>query len=75
MPDDIARIEPTSTATTKQTEPEVVAGISSADGGRDQQLSFSTGGPGIGTGRMLLMLGAGAALGYGAYRLWQGRAS
>jgi len=73
MNDDIATIEPTSTATTRQTEPEVMAGISSADGGPDQQLSFSTDGPGIGTGRMLLMLGAGAALGYGAYRLWQGR--
>jgi len=53
----------------------VMAGISSADGGPDQQLSFSTDGPGIGTGRMLLMLGAGAALGYGVYRLWQGRSA
>ena len=73
MNDDIATIEPTSTATTRQTEPEVMAGISSADGGPDQQLSFSTDVPGIGMGRMLLMLSAGVVLGYGAYRLWQGR--
>jgi len=73
MNDDIAIIAPTSTATTRQTEPEVMAGISSADGGPDQQLSFSTDVPGIGMGRMLLMLSAGVALGYGAYRLWQGR--
>jgi len=75
MKDDIAIIEPSSTATTGQTEPEVVAGISSAEGGPDQQLSFSTGGGGLGTGRLLLMLGAGMALGYGVYRLWQGRGS
>jgi hypothetical protein len=72
MKDDIAIIEPTSTATTGQTEPEVVAGISSAEGGPDQQLSFSMGG-GLGTGRVLLMLGGGVALGYGAYRMWQAR--
>jgi hypothetical protein len=75
MNDDIAITEPTSTATTRQTEPEVVAGISSAEGSPDQPLSFRTGGPGIGTGRMLLMLGAGMALGYGVYRLWQGRSA
>jgi hypothetical protein len=73
MPDDIAMIEPTSTATTRQTEPGVVAGISSGEGNRDQALSIQVGGSGMGMGRMLLMLGAGVALGYGAYRLWQGR--
>lgn len=75
MNDATTIVEPTSTATTSQTEPEVVAGISSAEGGPDQQLSFRVGGPGIGTGRMLLMLGAGMALGYGLYRLWQARGS
>jgi hypothetical protein len=75
MKDDIAIIEPTSTATTRQTEPEVVAGISSAEGSPDRPLWFGIGGMGIGMGRMLLMLGAGAALGYGGYRLWQARGS
>jgi hypothetical protein len=75
MNDAIAIVEPTSTATTTQTEPKVMAGISSAEGGPEQKLSFRIGGAGIGTGRMLLMLGAGIALGYGAYRLWQARGS
>jgi hypothetical protein len=75
MDNDIATTAPTSTATTKQTEPEVVAGISSAEGSPDQLLSFRVGGAGIGTGRMLLLFGAGLALGYGAYRLWQARGS
>ena len=69
---DTAIIEPTSIATTSQTEPGVVAGISSAEGSPDQALSIRVSGD-IGIGRMLLMLGAGIALGYGAFRLWQGR--
>jgi hypothetical protein len=73
--DDLAIIEPTSTATTKQTEPEVVAGISSAEGGPNLQLSIRAGGGELGTGGMLLLFGAGLALGYGAYRLWQARGS
>ena len=73
MNDDTAIIEPTSTSTTSQTEPGVVAGISSARGGPDQTLSIRTTGRGIGAWRMLLMLGAGTALGYGVCRLWQGR--
>jgi hypothetical protein len=75
MPDDSAIIEPTSTATTRQTEPEVVAGISSAEGSPDRPLWFGIAGAGIGMGHMLLMLGAGVALGYGGYRLWQARGS
>jgi hypothetical protein len=75
MPDDIATIAPTSTATTRQTEPGVVAGISSAEGSPDQALSIRTGGDGMGTGRTLLLFGAGLALGYGAYRLWLGRSA
>ena len=52
----------------------MVAGISSAEGSPDQALSIRVPGE-IGIGRMLLMLGAGIALGYGAYRLWQARRS
>jgi hypothetical protein len=65
-------IEPTSTATTRQTEPKVVAGISSAEGSPDQPLSIRVAGD-AGIGRMLLLFGAGIALGYGAYRVWQAR--
>ena len=74
MNDHTAIIEPTSTATSSQTEPEVVAGISSAEGSPDQALSIRVPGE-ISIGRMMLMLGAGIALGYGAYRLWQGRSA
>ena len=59
---------PTSTATTSQTEPEVVAGISSADLSPGQPLSFRTA-PEYGYGRMLMLLAAGLALGFGAGRL------
>ena len=74
MNDDLAIIEPTSTATTRQTEPGVVAGISSAGGSPHQPLSIRVAGD-IGIGRVLLMLCAGMALGYGAYRVWQARSS
>ena len=74
MNDDLAIIEPTSTATTRQTEPGVVAGISSAEGSLHQPLSIRVARD-IGIGRTLLMLGAGMALGYGAYRVWQARSS
>jgi hypothetical protein len=75
MDHDIATIAPTSTATTRQTEPEVLAGISSAEGSPNLPLSIRVDGAGIGTGRMLLLFGAGLALGYGVYRLWQARGS
>jgi hypothetical protein len=74
MNDHTAIIEPTSIAASSQTEAGVVAGISSAEGSPDQALSIRVAGD-IGIGRMLLMLGAGIALGYGAYRLWQARGS
>ena len=74
MNEHTAIVEPTSIATTSQTEPGVVAGISSAEGSPDQALSIRVAGD-IGIGRMLLMLGASIALGYGAYRLWQARGS
>ena len=72
MNDQTAIIEPTSIATTSQTEPGVVAGISSAEGSPDQALSIRVAGD-ISIARMILMLGAGVALGYGAYRLRQAR--
>lgn len=74
MNDHTAIIEPTSIATTSQTEAGVVAGISSAEGSPDQALSIRVADD-IGIGRTLLMLGAAIALGYGAYRLWQARGS
>lgn len=73
MDNDIATIAPTSTATTPQTEPEVVAGISSAEGNPDLPLSIEAGDAGLGMGRTLLLFGAGIALGYGAFHLWQAR--
>jgi hypothetical protein len=70
MDDDIAIIEPTSTATTTQTEPAVVAGISSGEGSPKAPLWIRIGG-GAGLGRALLLLGGGLALGYGAMRVWR----
>jgi hypothetical protein len=57
---------PTSTAATGETEPEVVAAISSADGAEDQPLAFRADGPS--PIPPLLMLVAAAALGYAGYR-------
>lgn len=64
----ITDLAPTSTATTKETEPAVVAGISSADLNPRQPLSFHTDRVATGYGRMLLLLAAGLAVGYGAAR-------
>ena len=64
---------PTSTATTRETEPEVVAGISSADLNPSQPLSFRTSGGGLGYGRMLMLLAAGLAIGFGAARFVRSR--
>jgi len=58
MNEHTAIVEPTSIATTSQTEPGVVAGISSAEGSPDQALSIRVPGD-IGIGRMLVMLSAG----------------
>ena len=62
MSDASAGMAPTSTATTRETEPEVVAGISSGDLHPDQPLSIQTDRPG-GWGRTLLFLAAGIAAG------------
>jgi hypothetical protein len=64
---------PTSSAATRETEPEVVAGISSGEGSPDLPLAMRSGGTDFDWGRWLLLLGAGLALGFGASRLMQRR--
>jgi hypothetical protein len=64
---------PTSNAATRETEPEVVAGISSSEGNPDLPLSFRASGPRFGWGGWLLVLGAGLAVGYGVSRWMQRR--
>jgi hypothetical protein len=59
---------PTSTAATPETEPEVVAGISSAEGNPRLPLSFRIGGVEIPYGRLAMLLAGGLALGYGLSR-------
>jgi hypothetical protein len=59
---------PTSDADTRQTEPEVVAGISSGEGSPDMPLSIRTDRPRYGLRAMLLLLG-GTGLGIAAARL------
>jgi hypothetical protein len=68
MDRDITETPLTSIAATGETEPEVVAAISSAEGSPDLPLSFRSGGIGLGHLRPLLLLGAGLALGYGVSR-------
>lgn len=58
----------TSTADTRATEPEVIAGISSGEGSPDMPLEFRTEDSGFGIGRIALLLIGGAALGYGIFR-------
>jgi hypothetical protein len=65
MPNDIA-LPPTSTATTAETEPEVAAGILSGDIHPGSPLSFNADRPAMPSGRLLLMLAAGAVAGCGA---------
>jgi hypothetical protein len=73
MDQDITERPPTSSAATSETEPEVVAAVSSAEGRPDLPLSFRSG-IGLGHLRPLLLLGAGLALGYGVSRwLLRGR--
>ncbi len=64
---------PTSTAATRETEPEVVAGISSAEGGPDLPTAFRIGTFEISWTGMALVFAAAAAIGYGATRWWQRR--
>jgi hypothetical protein len=69
MPPRIADRAPTSTATTKESEPAVLAAIASAEGAPSGRLR----GGGFETARLLLHLAAGIALGYGAIRLLRWR--
>jgi hypothetical protein len=69
MEQDLVETPPTSTATTRQTEPEVVAGISSGEGNPELPLSFHIGGVEFGIGRALLLAAGCLALGYGGIRL------
>jgi hypothetical protein len=64
---------PTSTAATRETEPEVVAAISSGEGSPELPTAFRIGGFEVSHGGALLLLAAGLALGYGAARWWQRR--
>ncbi|HTV90291.1 MAG TPA: hypothetical protein VME41_14850 [Stellaceae bacterium] len=64
MDEHVAEMPPTSNATTSETEPEVVAGISSAEGSPDLATDIRVGG-GWPTGRTLGLLAAGVVLGLG----------
>ena len=72
MDQPIAEAPPTSTAATMETEPEVVAGISSAEGNPSLPLSFRVGGLNVPYGRLAMLLAGGLALGYGLSR-WMTR--
>ena len=73
MSDAITEAAPTSSATTRDTEPGVVAAISSAEG--TGKLSFFTREDGFlsGLATPLLLLAAGVMLGYGANRWLRSR--
>ncbi len=70
MPADqeITERPPSSSAATGETEPEVVAAVSSAEGSPSLPLSFRIGGIGIGQWRAMMLLSAGLAVGYGISR-------
>jgi hypothetical protein len=68
MDQQIAEAPPTSTAATSETELEVVAGISSAEGNPDQPLSFRVAGFEIPYGRLAMLLAGGLVLGWGIGR-------
>jgi hypothetical protein len=67
MDQQAAELPPTSTAATGETEPEVVAGIASAEGNPNQPLSFRSG-RNIRYGRAALLLAGGLAVGWGISR-------
>ena len=72
MDQPIAEAPSTSTAATSETEPEVVAGISSGEGNPSLPLSFRVGGLNVPYGRLAMLLAGGLALGYGVSR-WMTR--
>jgi hypothetical protein len=64
--------EPTTSAATRETEPEVVAGIASGEIGPDVPTSVTTNaGSGFGFGMLALLLAGGIAIGYATSRLLQ----
>lgn len=74
MDQPIAEAPSTSTAATAVTEPEVVAGISSAEGSPDQPLSFRIGRLDIPYARLAVLLAGGLAVGLGLSRWFIRRA-
>ena len=69
MDEMLALAEPTSSAATRETEPEVVAGIASGEIGVEVPTAIHSGGSGgLGLWRLALVLGGGMALGYGVSR-------
>jgi hypothetical protein len=68
MDQDITERPPTSSAATRETEPEVVAAVSSAEGSPNLPLSFRIGGISIGHWRAMMLLAGGLAVGYGVSR-------
>ena len=73
MPDDTGLLIPTSAAATKETEPEVVAAISSAEGTPGIPWSIRVGGMDFSVARTAMMLAAGAGVGYLAARFLRSR--
>lgn len=69
MDQDVTLAEPTSSAATRQTEPEVVAGIASGDIPPGVPTDIRSGGPARWSlGSVALILVGGAAVGYGLNR-------
>jgi hypothetical protein len=64
MDEHVTDLPPTSSAATRETEPEVVAGISSAEGSPDLPTDIRVGGRD--GGRTVMLLAAGLAFGFGA---------
>jgi hypothetical protein len=68
MDQEITERAPTSSGATKETEPEVVAAISSGEGNPSLPLSFRIAGVELPVGRTVMLLAGGLALGYGISR-------
>jgi len=66
MDQHVTDLPPTSTAATNETEPEVVAAISSAEGDPDLPTQIRTNSGSFGLGGFLMLLAAGTAIGFGA---------
>jgi hypothetical protein len=64
---------PTSMAATQETEPEVVAAISSGEGDPNLPTAFRVGTFEVSPTGLALLLAAGFAIGFGAVWMWQRR--